>query len=453
MAGGNRVSLSKGSSGEVADSAKLTEKLVESMVRAYPAEVTPEERELVDVVDKAIRPSKMSTIAIVLGLVILGAGLGGYFWVNGDKGQYGDLGELSEMGGHTGLREKWYFFWEGKLAHEYRDRAEASYDREEKKDKMTLNRYGDITLFYSPRDSRVKVTKVMYTETADEFVERYIRGGADKRKDPTREELTSIGAKTAELKEDQYFQNLPVKFLPVVERNDVKQMQMMMTYEYELEVTHVNASGKQDYKPRKYLLHSPFSYHPPPEGWTPLRFQDQGGGMFRAPFHGADLVPEPSIFMCTYAEVSFNARCDFEWQSRPAVEGEPDRPKLSDAELPSFKEGLVMQFSGLPPDEWMARVEELKNYKEDPEAWAHAQEMAGWTEQMIPTALPGCVCSIEVEEPSKDDPKKMVKVPKQLKIDQCPLFKLQEKNLMPDGVTPVLPDQNKAYCKDYKPPV
>ncbi len=419
MAGGKKFKSGAVNREAVAlDPTEANAALAATMVIPISPEVTPEERELVDAVDTSIRPKIFSAFAVVLALALIAATVIGAFWVKGDPR----------------VQENWFLFWEGRLAEEYKQRAQALYEREEKVDKMTLNRYGDITLFYSPRDSKVKVTEITYSEAQKEFVERYVRGGEDKRKEVGRRELDQIGKKTAELKEDQYFQNLPVKNLPVVEREADGSMK---TFEYEIEITHVNASGKPDYKPRRYLLHSQFSYHPPPDGVTPLRFQDQGGGSFRAPFMGADLIPEPSIFMCTYAEVSFAARCDFEWRTRPEAE-----VKVTEPEIPALKENLQMQYSGLPTDEFQERVDELTNYKADPDAWTHAQEMAAQ-----------CACRTEVEVPDPQDPTKKIKQPKELKIDNCPLFWKQEKDLMPDGITPVPPEMNKQYCKDYKRPV
>ena len=442
--GGKRVSLTKGAGESEApdlDPVAANEHLAQLMMKPSTPGVTPEEKELRDSVDHTIHPKRFSVMAIVVALVVVGASVIGGFWIKGDER----------------LKENWFLFWEGRLADEYKQRAQAEFDRNEKVDRWTINRYGDITLFYSPRDSRVKVTQLAYSETQDQFVKRYIRGGDDERKTVGEKELEAVGKKTASLKETEYFQNLPIKFLPLVERQDDNSMQ---TFEYRVEITHVNKSGKPDYKSRTYLVHTPFSYHAPAEGVTPLRFQDAGGGSFRAPFHGADLVPEPSVFMCNYAEVTYKTRCDLE--RRLKVDPD-DKLKVipTEAEIPALKEALLMDYSGLPTDEWQERVAELTNYTADPEAWAHAQEMAA-----------NCLCEYKVlkpdpNDPNKDDPTKAkpMEVPYYPSIRECPLYYKQlpakdggnEENYsrtdgkLPDGITPIPPEQDKAYCRDWRP--
>ena len=420
------------------DPAELNERIASVMVRAGETnEQTAEERALVDEVETGIRPKEFSITALIILVVSLGAiGIGG-----------------SIIFGDEHLKENWILFWQGQLKEELDKRHQAEMDRMEKLDRLTQNRYGDITLFYSPRDAEVKCVRLAWRESMDQFMERYEHGGADERQPSGEFELKQCYAKTAGLKGNQYFQSIPIQNLPIVERKDDG---TVFTYEYKIDVTHHNEAGVQDYKPRSFLLHSPFSYHKPPpcevpEGpqdcakktpicVTPLRFQETGGNAYAADFTGCDLIPEPSIFKCTYAKTMYTVKCEMKTALEEAakiIDPETKKPKvMTEDEQRALRDSYTMQFSGQTLEDWNTRIEELQDYSKcenvtndptkPPNSFVQAQ-------QIIDT----CGC------------------PPEKSLDKCEVFKIPPPEPpIPGAKTPPLPPVVKTplngFCQDWK---
>ncbi len=420
---GPKVKLKKGGGGEGTppiDPAVANAQTADAMIQAVLAtDRTAEEVALAKEHEQAQLRQRWSIGALVTLVLVVGAGAAGSYVVLGDEV----------------MREQWALFWEGKLKEEADKKCQADCERKQKEDLATMNRYGEINLFYSPRDAKVKVTKVIYKETIPEFMERYERGGEDKRQPGGEEPLKQVEEVMGKLKGNSYFENLPLHDLGVLERSEDNTT--VFTYEYKVEITHTDEQGKNDYKPRSYLLHSQFSYHPPPAGWTPLRFQEVAGNQFVAPFNGCNLIPEPTVFKCMYAETMYKVKCEVERARKAAKDLAKEEKKewkdWTPEEEATFRANSLMETSGVAPEEWQQRVDELKGYTQVPEAWTQAQE--------IPEK---CECDAEVEIKSPDGSKET-----KTGLDACDLWKGP-----PDPSKPPKDPKNLGgYCKSWKKPL
>ena len=171
-----------------------------------------------------------------------------------------------------------------------------------KEDGLMRNSYGELLgMIYTPPDARVNMTRLQWTETKEEFLNRVDKGGADMRGEPTREDVPN---KSHSLKEKERVDSLDFPVLPILEKAEGDDNKLH-TYAYEIDIT------KDMYFERKFLLASKDHFPgDPPSDRAALWFTELGPGQMTIQWNGCDLRPRPELKRPDYVKAIVRENCD-----------------------------------------------------------------------------------------------------------------------------------------------
>lgn len=162
----------------------------------------------------------------------------------------------------------------------------------------TRNQYGGVTLEYSPKDAKVKMEQLVWTESFDAFVDRTMKGGADTRQGPT---AKLIPNKTDTLKEREMVDSLPFENLPL--RQKTEDEKSIETYAYQVTI------HKDLYYERTFLFITEDHPVKPGDEVEVLKFSQTGPDIFSLPWSGADLMPKPELMKPKYVAAIIEFNC------------------------------------------------------------------------------------------------------------------------------------------------
>lgn len=232
------------------------------------------------------------TIMIVLGLLLIG---------------------ILVIVSNASLSEQFQYIMRGELGKYKGELARLEEEKIRDIENLTGNKYGSVTLFYTPQDAKVEIKQYKYAKNCSEFagVEDDVLACLKKDFDYSlTPEITPIKNKSLELNRDQkeIVESLPFTDMPIQESNDERTI--VWAYEVEVEIT------REGYEPRKFhFTGEKGRIGALGEGWESKFWDMKGPGLFMVDFQGADLAPLPETARKNYIA----AVTDFECIKREVV--------------------------------------------------------------------------------------------------------------------------------------
>ncbi len=217
------------------------------------------------------------TIMIVLGLVLIG---------------------ILIIVSNPSLNEQFQYIMRGELGKYKSEMARLEEEKIRDIENLTGNKYGSVTLFYSPQDAKVDIKQMKYAKDCSKFagVEDDVLACLKKEFDynlpPT---VTPIDNKSLHLNRDQkeIVESLPFTDMPIQESNDERNI--VWAYEVQIEIT------REGYEPRKFhFTGDKARIGALGEGWESKFWDMKGPGLFMVDFQGADLAPLPETAKNNY---------------------------------------------------------------------------------------------------------------------------------------------------------
>lgn len=186
------------------------------------------------------------------------------------------------------LTEQFEALLAGELG-EYKEQLrKAKEDRIREIESLTSNRYGSLTLFYSPRDARVVITEKKFTldcsgNTDEVALLECLRGQMDYKQSPRERQVDNPSLHlNAEKKE--IVESIPLNDIPIQEASEDRTI--VYRYEYSVNI------DRDGYYPRTFYMTGDKD-RPPLKEVESLFWTQRGPGIFTVDFRGADLMPEP----------------------------------------------------------------------------------------------------------------------------------------------------------------
>jgi hypothetical protein len=168
---------------------------------------------------------------------------------------------------------------------------------------VTGNRYGSLTLFYSPRTARVTITEYKYKLDCSKFTNddeqlNCLRKKVDYTQKP---EQRQVDNPSLHLVEKQVVEQIPLNDIPIQEASDDRKT----LFRYDLTVV-IEADG---YYPRKFFLTGDKEHARNEEGWETLFWEQKGPQIWMTDFRGADLLPKPETARANYEKALKDWEC------------------------------------------------------------------------------------------------------------------------------------------------
>lgn len=153
---------------------------------------------------------------------------------------------------------------------------------------LTGNKYGSLTLFYSPRDAKVTIIEQKYrldcssAKNEDEQL-ACLKKKMDYNQTPETREIDNPSLHLDRSKKE-VVEQIPLNDIPIQEASDDRKQ--IFRYEYLIKI---EADG---YYPRQFFITGD-KERPQPKDYETLYWEQKGPGVFMADFRGADLLPKP----------------------------------------------------------------------------------------------------------------------------------------------------------------
>jgi hypothetical protein len=241
--------------------------------------------------DKAAEPKKkvngsLMTVVVVLILTAIGMAI---VYTNDNLSEQFDAIMRGEL---------------GKYKEELRKVKE---DRIRDQEELTVNKYGSVTLFYSPKDSIVTIQQKRYAKDCsqvggnEEDVLVCLKKDFDYTKEP---EVKDIENKSQKLDREkkEVVDSIPFNDIPIQESNEERTI--VWTYEMEIQI------NREGYEPRKFHFTGEKNrLGKVGEGWESKYWDQKGPGVFMVDFQGADLLPKPETAKNNYIAAVKDMEC------------------------------------------------------------------------------------------------------------------------------------------------
>ncbi len=264
-------------------------------------------------------------------------------------------------------------------------------------DFLQKNKYGQIEIFYSPRDSKVEIQVQKFLETEDAFMDR-LKKHVDARTTPA--VICAIDNDSLHLAEGQEVKKISLPDLPIQEKMDTPEEAQkfisgcicqsdaqcpsgtvcraakptnatkvcmasgevaegpeatdirMASYRYLISITH------EGYKPRAFLL-SEDAVANPGDGVQLMTWEKIGPEKYIINFPGADLVPEPETAKENVKKVLIDSKCELQKEKDPEARA-------------ALEEQIRIRHNFKSVADWQSIVEQLKTT--DPTWWEETQK-------------------------------------------------------------------------------
>ncbi|NOZ02229.1 MAG: hypothetical protein GXP54_10115 [Deltaproteobacteria bacterium] len=228
------------------------------------------------------------------------------------------------------LTEQFEALLAGELG-EYKEQLrKAQEDRIREIENLTSNKYGSLTLFYSPRDAKVTITEKKFTmdcshakgETA---LLECLRGRMDYSQKPVERQVDNPSLHLDHEKKE-IVESIPLNDIPIQEASEDRTI--VYRYEYSILIE------KEGYYPRTFYMTGDKD-RPPLKDVETLFWTQRGPGIFAVDFRGADLMPKPE----TAKENYMAARKDVLCVQREIEKKRKEGKKISDSTV----EGIYLE--------------------------------------------------------------------------------------------------------------
>ena len=186
------------------------------------------------------------------------------------------------------LTEQFEALLAGELG-EYKEQLrKAQEDRIREIENLTSNKYGSLTLFYSPRDSKVIIAEKKFTmdcsaHTDETLLLECLRGQMDYNQNPVERQVDNKSLHLDHEKKE-IIESIPLNDIPIQEASEDR----TIIYRYEYQVT----IDREGYYPRVFYMTGDKD-RPAIKDVEMLFWTQRGPGIFAVDFRGADLMPKP----------------------------------------------------------------------------------------------------------------------------------------------------------------
>jgi len=255
------------------------------------------------------------------------------------------------------LREQFEALLAGELGAYKEQLRKAEEDRIREIESLTANRYGSLTLFYSPRDARVTITERKFAldcSAAQKDVQliECLRGRVDYSKSPAEQQIDNPSLHIDRTKKE-IVEQIPLNDIPIQEASEDRKT----VYRYEYRIV----MEREGYYPRKFYITGDKERPPLDEKDIEVLYWTQRGpGIFAVDFQGADLSPKPETAKENYVK----ARKDLVCLDRDVEQKRKEGKKISDDTVYGVQLEILNRHGFKTFDEWN-RIDAA--LREDPE--------------------------------------------------------------------------------------
>jgi hypothetical protein len=170
---------------------------------------------------------------------------------------------------------------------------------------VTGNKYGSLTLFYSPKTARVSIKEFKYTQDCSQFTDEIailtcLKKATDYSQTPETREVDNPSLHLDKEKKE-IIEQIPLNDIPIQESNDERNT--IYRYEYEIQI---EADG---YHPRYFFITGDSEHRKDVENWVTLFWDMKGPGLYMADFQGADLMPTAETAKENYKKALMDIEC------------------------------------------------------------------------------------------------------------------------------------------------
>jgi len=170
---------------------------------------------------------------------------------------------------------------------------------------VTGNKYGSLTLFYSPKTARVSIKEFKYTQDCSQFTDEIeiltcLKKATDYSQTPVTREVDNPSLHLDKEKKE-IIEQIPLNDIPIQESNDERNT--IYRYEYEIQI---EADG---YHPRYFFITGDREHPKNVENWVTLFWDMKGPGLYMADFQGADLMPTAETAKENYKKALSDIEC------------------------------------------------------------------------------------------------------------------------------------------------
>ncbi|HNU67992.1 MAG TPA: hypothetical protein PKG82_02475 [Myxococcota bacterium] len=205
------------------------------------------------------------------------------------------------------LSEQFDAILKGELGKYKEELRKVQEDRIREIEDLTGNKYGSVTLFYSPQDAQVMMKQMKYTKDCSSFAanEEDVLLCLKKPFDYTQKpEVKEIDNKSLHLDKEkkEIVDSLPFNDMPIQEANEERTI--VDAFEVEIEII------REGYDPRKFHFTGDKNrIGVLGEGWESKYWDQKGPGIFMVDFQGADLNPKPETAKNNYMAAVKEMEC------------------------------------------------------------------------------------------------------------------------------------------------
>jgi len=205
-----------------------------------------------------------------------------------------------------GLRVQWDALLAGELGAYKNQIRRKEVDRIRQIEMLTANDYGSLTLMYTPKDAKVKITQYMWVQDcsgtqSEANLLKCLEKPLDK--NATKPKIRELDNPSLHLdaSKKQILDSLPLNDLPVKEASDDRKT--INHYEYSIEMQ------REGYKPRKFYVTNDPKRKSPLKDAQKIVWILRGPGLYMADFQGADLEPLPETAKDNYVKATIALYC------------------------------------------------------------------------------------------------------------------------------------------------
>jgi hypothetical protein len=170
---------------------------------------------------------------------------------------------------------------------------------------VTGNKYGSLTLFYSPKNAQAFIKEFKYTQDCSQHAdETELLNCLRKKPDYTQTAVTrDVDNPSLHLDKakKEIIEQIPLNDIPIQEASEDRKI--VYRYEYEIRI---EAEG---YHPRYFFITGDREHPKTDEGWVTLFWDQKGPGLFMADFQGADLMPTAETAKENYKNALIAIEC------------------------------------------------------------------------------------------------------------------------------------------------
>ncbi len=243
------------------------------------------------------------------------------------------------------LREQFEALLAGELGTYKEALRKAQEDRIREIENLTANRYGSLTLFYSPRDARVTITERKFTLDCsgakdDPALIECLRGRMDYTQTPVEQQIDNPSLHLDRSKKE-VVEQIPLNDIPIQEASEDRKK--VFRYEYRI------VMEREGYYPRVFYVTGDKDRPPLDEKDIEVLFWTQRGpGFYTVDFRGADLMPKPETARENYVK----ARLDLLCLSRDVDKKRKEGKKISDDTVYGVQLEILNRHGFKTFDEW-----------------------------------------------------------------------------------------------------